>query len=169
MVCSAQIITTALIVTLVKHPSHFARDCNNTLRDQVSRLSLTTWKPVDIKLTWKSKYLVTGRPSGSNAEWKKSSGCGQKTPSLNRNRGVRIKLLHAWDRTIRTLPRKLMSSSTSHDVTSRKSSESRSTTSEPGWRVVVPPATLVCAEKRKSGWQDLFLTHPTFTSLSLFK
>ena len=34
--------------------------------------------------------------------------------------------------------------------------ESRSTTSEPSWRVVVPPATSVCSEKRKSGWQDLF-------------
>ena len=27
--------------------------------------------------------------------------------------------------------------------------------------VVVPPSTLVCSEKRKSGWQNLFLTHIT--------
>ena len=32
-------------------------------------------------------------------------------------------------------------------------------TSVPSWRVVVPPATSVCSEKCKSGWQDLFLTH----------
>ena len=64
-------------------------------------------------------------------------------------------------RTIRTLPRKLTSSLTSDDVTSGESSESRSTTSVPSWRVVVPPATSVCSEKCKSGWQDLFLTHVT--------
>ena len=54
-----------------------------------------------------------------------------ENPSLNRHGGVRIKLSHAWDRTIRTLPRKLTSSSTSDDVTSGKSPESRSTTSVP--------------------------------------
>ena len=54
---------------------------------------------------------------------------------------------------------KLTSSSTSDDVTSKKSPESRSTTSEPSWRVVVQSATLVCSEKCKPGWQDLFLTH----------
>ena len=82
-----------------------------------------------------------------------------ENPSLNRSGGVRIKLSHAWDRTIRTLPRKLTSSLTSDDVTSGESPESRSTTSVPSWRVVVPPATSVCSEKCKSGWQDLFLTH----------
>ena len=82
-----------------------------------------------------------------------------ENPSLNRSGGVRIKLSHAWDRTIRTLPRKLTPSSTSDDVTSGKSPESRSTTSVPSWRVVVTPATSVCSEKRKSGWKDLILTH----------
>ena len=52
----------------------------------------------------------------------------------------------------------LMLSSTSDGVTSQKSPESRSATSEPRWRVVVPPARSVCSEKHKSGWQDLFLT-----------
>ena len=80
---------------------------------------------------------------------------------LNRSGGVRIKLSHALDRTIRTLLRKFASSSTSDDVTSRKSPELRSTTSVPSWRVVVPPATSVCSEKCKSGWKDLFLTHNT--------
>ena len=74
---------------------------------------------------------------------------------------ARIKLSHAWDRTIRTLFRKLTSSSTSDDVTSWESPESRSTTSVPSWRVVVSPATSVCSEKHKSGWQDLFLTYVT--------
>ena len=40
----------------------------------------------------------------------------------------------------------------------------RSTTSEPSWRVVVPPATSVCLKKKKkpkSGWKDWFLTHVT--------
>ena len=54
-----------------------------------------------------------------------------ENPSLNRSGGVRIKLSHAWDRTIRTLPRKFTSSSTSDDVTSGKSPESRSSTSVP--------------------------------------
>ena len=60
-----------------------------------------------------------------------------ENPSLNRSGGVRIKLSHTWDRTIRTLPHKLMSSSTSDDVTFGKSPESRSTTSVPSWRVVI--------------------------------
>ena len=86
-----------------------------------------------------------------------------ENPSLNRSGGVRIKLSHAWDRTIRTLPRKLTSSSSSDDVTSVKSPESRSTTSVPSWRVVVPPATSVCSEKRKSSWQDLILSQDKCT------
>ena len=44
-----------------------------------------------------------------------------------------------WERPIKTLPRKMTSSLTSDDVLSGKSSESMSTTSEPSWRVVVPP------------------------------
>ena len=84
-----------------------------------------------------------------------------ENPSLNRSGGVRIKLSHAWDRTITALPRKLTSSLTSDDVTSGESPESRSTTSVPSWKVVVPPGTSVCSEKCKSGWQDLFLTHLT--------
>ena len=48
-------------------------------------------------------------------------------------------------------------------LTFGKSPESRSATSEPCWWVVVPPATSVCSEKRKSGWQDLFLYNSLLT------
>ena len=61
--------------------------------------------------------------------------------------GVRNKLSHDWDRTIRTLPCKLTLLLTSDNITSRKSPESRSTTSEPSWRVVVPLTKSVCSEK----------------------
>ena len=60
-----------------------------------------------------------------------------------------------------SLPRNLTSSSTSHGVTSGKSPESGSTTSEPSWRVVVPAATSIVSEKRKSSWQD-FISNSFF-------
>ena len=60
--------------------------------------------------------------------------------------GVRTNLSHGWDRTIKTIPRRLTSAGSDR--------KSYSIPSQPCWRLKVSVATLVCSNSGMSGWQE---------------
>ena len=133
MVSSARTIIIALIVSETSQPlrkrfqQHTSGSSVSAVFDHLKasghKTDLEEVKIIDRETRWFEHGV-------KEAIWVRA-----ENPSLNRSGGVRIKLSHAWDRTIRTLPRKLTSSLTSDDVASGESTESRSTTSVPaeGW------------------------------------